>query len=320
MVKLNILFYTDLHFPGHPEFGFTLEPSDPDEAPKGLSLLRDLILRNRHKGSEIEITLINRNVTESGDTQLGARKLTSTLLSAYDELWFFGYYQKNMPDFNPRTGGPENELNDDEVLALRGWMAEGGVLISGDHAVPQSPYLGLGRALGYRVPRAGQMRRWEGPPTSNQGDSFNTMSPGQVLDDLDDPNLQDNEEPQHIHLWMDEAGSGLPHELFQCSDGIINVLPDHKHEGALVIPALTGSDWPDGSPTPFFVAWGSDNRHSFPFFNPLVSVYDGHQVSVGRIVADSTWHHYTNVNLHNLPWDPMGDKNPRVAVNLIGQY
>jgi hypothetical protein len=37
----------------------------------------------------------------------------------------------------------------------------------------------------------------------------------------------------------------------------------------------------------------ASQAHSFP----VISAYDGHRAGVGRIVCDSTWHHFINVNL-----------------------
>ena len=104
-------------------------------------------------------------------------------------MWFFGIRQCNV------TGQPENELTNAEVADLQSWMdSGGGVLMTGDHANPRpfgaDPGLDalviLGRALGHRVPRAGELRRWEGLPDATIAGSHNTQAPDGV-NDLDQP-------------------------------------------------------------------------------------------------------------------------------------
>jgi hypothetical protein len=48
----------------------------------------------------------------------------------------------------------------------------------------------------------------------------------------------------------------------------------------------------------------------------LVSVYDGDSAGVGRIVADSSWHHYVNINLKGFP-HPAPPKSPS---DMLGQF
>lgn len=47
------------------------------------------------------------------------------------------------------------------------------------------------------------------------------------------------------------------------------------------------------------IAQGTDKRTGRIY--DLVVAYDGDEAGVGRIVADSTWHHYFNVNLKGFP-------------------
>jgi hypothetical protein len=57
-------------------------------------------------------------------------------------------------------------------------------------------------------------------------------------------------------------------------------------------------EWPGDNgfrPLPEVVASGVDKRSGR--VQPIVSVYDGDEVGVGRIVADTSWHHYFNINL-----------------------
>src|SRR4029079_6391852 len=129
--------------------------------------------------ARFEVTWVSRNSKTSDN------KLNRKMLKLYDEIWFFGIHQlNNEPD------APESELTEREVRALTDWMKidemkelkGGGVLMTGAHAEPghqgtpgknalcpdssNEDLLGLGRALGRCVPRAGLLRRWEGSPTS----------------------------------------------------------------------------------------------------------------------------------------------------------
>jgi hypothetical protein len=269
----------------------------------------------------------------------------------FDQIWFFGIHQVNKKNFDPRLGGggPESELDQDEVDALRTWMDKGGgVLMTGDHAnerptdaLPPDPkppcpyqngndnYAGLGRALGRCVPRAGEMRDWDGPPTAREEDSNNTQVtpfircnepfPAQIL-------FQRDRVPQQLILpTFDEKGKpmrgGQPHPLFFYRDGcgLIQFFPDHLHEGQVVIPNTSNQKlWLRNSagfqPQPRVVAYGLDKRSGNRI--DLLAAYDGSAVGVGRIVADSTWHHYFNINLSGFT-QPTGPGSP---IDQIGQF
>jgi len=103
------------------------------------------------------------------------------------------------------------------------------------------------------------------------------------------------------------------------------VLPDHMHEGLCEIPPnLTTEytfadgitkirEYPDYTPVspppgflpiplkPEVVANGKINYNGEPF--GVIAAWDGHRVQKGRVVVDSTWHHFVNVNL-------TGDRSP----------
>ncbi|QXV59354.1 hypothetical protein [Amycolatopsis sp. TNS106] len=280
--KIRILFYTDLvGFTGNNGFS--------------LGIVRDLILANQPFFAEFEIDLLNRH--EGGHA---AGKLTSEVLAGYEQVWFFGFLPCNMP------GQPENELVDAEVAALRAWMdAGGGVLITGDHSNPRPPgadpslpeYLNLGRALGHRVPRAGELRVWNDRPDSSIEFSHNTHQPDPWGSDINNPIPNDLDPyPQELIL---RKRLGRPHALFQGRRGPITVFPDHMHEGQLLIPERYPADvWPSGragQPKPEIVAQGTDKRDGKVY--GVTSAYDGAAAGVGRIVADATWHHYFDLNL-----------------------
>jgi hypothetical protein len=297
--KVDILFYTD-----HPSVSFDAASDF------GVDAMRDLLLQRSGFHADFRIDLLNRH---SGGH--AAQKLTSELLAKYDQVWFFGVLQCD------QLSAPENELTDPEVAALRTWMDdhEGGVLVTGDHANPRpsdasdgalDPLVNLGRALGHRIPRAGRLRVWEGLPSADIFPDAHQTHNTQVPDGthpLDDLTLQDDQFPQRLLLTKYSLGWSWPwwlrqyrpHPLLCGRAGAIDVFPDHMHEGALDFPATyPAAEWPQGpsgQPVPEVIARGTDKR--FPATYGVLSAYDGEPASVGRIVADSTWHHYFNVNL-----------------------
>ncbi|HEY6232937.1 MAG TPA: hypothetical protein VIW64_16865 [Pyrinomonadaceae bacterium] len=267
----------------------------------------------------------------------------------FDQIWFFGIHQVNKAELELGLGGggPESELDADEVNALRDWMDQGGgVLVTGDHAnlrpldaltpdpnshcpdKSKEPFLSLGRALGRCIPRAGLLRDWEGSPTSSEEDSNNTqvVTFGLPSGKFDDEIIfQRDRIPQQLILQaFDEKGSpslrGRPHPLFFYKRSLsIQLFPDHLHEGQVTLPEeLDDKVWlsnADGfQPKPRVVAYGLDKRAGKKF--QLLVAYDGDSAGVGRIVADSTWHHYLNVNLSEFKLPA----NEGSASDQIGQF
>lgn len=279
----------------------------------------------------------------SRNSKTSDNKLTPETLKLYDEIWFFGIHQlNNEPD------APESELTEPEVRALTDWMKidemnelkGGGVLMTGDHAerrptgTPgQNPLcpdsskeclLNLGRALGRCVPRAYLLRKWEGTPTSNPpADRFNTQTPVSGHDP-GGGELQTDAFPMRLLLSRFDAmgkpsSTGAAHPLFfYPQGGFIQVFPDHVHEGAVIIPeSFDEKVWPKGKfvwPKPQVVARGLDYENGT--MGNILAAYDGDSAGVGRIVADSTWHHYMNENLDRFrPGTPLGSD-----ADQIGQF
>ena len=111
----------------------------------------------------------------------------------------------------------------------------------------------------------------------------------------------------------------VPHPVMCGKAGPITVFPDHPHEGEVRVPAvLTDTpsfctygyrEYPDhaGSPlSPQIIAWARvrDDHEAVDFKGTVnakefgaVGAFDGHCVSVGRVIVDSTWHHWFDVNL-----------------------
>ena len=303
MVTINILIYTDVS---------DISLVD-DEGEKRATILKSLLETQTLAFAEFTVDLINRHDGFT-DTRTGTlHKLTDALLQPFDEVWLFGMYQQKVPDpFTELHGGPNNEFDEEELRVLERWMKQGGLLIAGDHSVfrpggketdPINTFQCLGRALGQHVPRAGQLRIWDGPPTIDFDSSFNTLVRTTTSPE-NDPDLQEDALPQTL-LLRKFGPNQTPHRIFLGKTETISVLPDHAHEGGVVIPDELGEKWPpfDESddkkkPQPDIVAYGCDKRscHS----RPVLAVYDGDRFQIGRIVADSSWHQYLNVNLRGL--------------------
>jgi hypothetical protein len=131
-----------------------------------------------------------------------------------------------------------------------------------------------------------------------------------------------------------------PHPLLCGTGGVIDVLPDHPHEGWVYDDAdvdltrnisfgsYNAPEYPTVSgvrPTPEMIAQahvqsdhtdtsdtnkGAANAKTFG----AIGAYDGHRANVGRVVVDSTWHHWFDVNLTGRP-DSELDSAPFDASN-----
>jgi hypothetical protein len=277
--------------------------------------------------------LVCRNSTASIHAD---QKLDDLIQSGnFDQIWFFGVHQGNRDNHTEvfLDGGPRSELEPDEIEALDNWMRigegdgqrGGGVLMTGDHGdelpndamlsgpAPTSGLWTIGRALGNRVPRAGKMRQWDGPPRSGS-QSQNTHFANA---NFDNPALGFDDMPQRLKGTPSE--NGQPHSLFFYEPGtFIEVFPDHMHEGAIRMPTdeelANTNEWPEAV-RPQVVARGTDHSKGGTVVD-LVAAYDGDLAGVGRIVADSTWHHYFNINLNRF----IPPSDPNSPTDQIGQF
>lgn len=299
----------------------------------GLGSMIERMLDHAPVFADLKPTLVSRNPDRNSHAKFRINEVLAQAQAKgepFDEIWFFGLHQTNLETFSLGTflGGPKSELFEDEVEALSDWMkikadgsGGGGVLITGDHSekvlatmgpasfercsgTPSTTEsLGLGRAIGRCVPRAGQMRGWEGPPGS-RADRFSTIA---------DSGFEADGIPQRLFLEPVNASGdpdpdGQPHPLFMYKSGqFIRVFPDHVHEGAVVLPTeeqFQDHDlWPIGQngeqTRPQVVAVGTNSMTHGPL--NIIATYNGDLCERGRIVADSTWHHYFNLNLAALP-------------------
>lgn len=255
-------------------------------------------------------------------------------IDLFDQVWCFGF----KPGIHNATPADDAHINDAanaptspaETTALRDWMDHrmGGVLAMGDHSI-------LGASMCNAIPRVRRMRRWtaaEGVPMQVGPQRYDTLQPGnaaETYNPVTNPypsaiafDNQSDAVPQPIE-WVPESSFvvGLrvvqrPHPIL-CHPtlGPIDVLPDHMHEGACIDTAAitdpTG-DFPTVGgqhPMPKTIAYGRTLpdppwNHAFGAQPgrrfPLVNVYDGQSIGLGRVVVDSTWHHWFDINLTGL--------------------
>jgi hypothetical protein len=247
---------------------------------------------------DFKITTAHRNFRGAGASIEGPRRLDDPeldILNRFDEIWFFGF-------------GNQDNLEKAEVELLRQFMNApkfGGVLVTGDHE-------NRGKSIAGQIPRAGAMRLYPAPKARRPGWN-NSLVEGPDPNKIFDPNDQADDVPQRIAFEFFPVKSlpGLkqvhrPHPVLCGSEGPIDVLPDHQHEGEAIAPHdLTGNDWPeidDHQERPVVIALGKTKESDAGnrVFGVL-SAYDGHNVGVGRIVADSSWHHWFDRNLTGIP-------------------
>jgi len=301
--KVRILMYADgsVHFNGG--------------AFQGLQYVKTLLESRAYAYVDFDIATAHRDGTDLSASISGAKKLTDLdIVNKYDQIWFFGI--SSTPNLSPA-----------EVTLLDQFMAApkfGGVLVTGDHA-------DLGKGIAGQITRAGQMRQYPAPPASPP--VWNT-----TLEDGPDPgssydfNDQSDDRPQTIRyrrfpIWSPVAFKlrSRPHPVLCGPDGPIDIFPDHQHEGEALapIPAAGDSKWPTKNghqERPYVIGWGkikdpAATKHGQEI--GVASAYDGHNVDVGRILADSTWHHWFDINLTGLageaPMSPYSGFDATVA-------
>jgi len=266
----------------------------------GLSEARDIIAVAATTNHDIEVTTANWNVDPSADVDNFRFSGTHTVagdtrtIHDYEEIWVFG-----IASATAATAMGGADLTELETFMDNG----GGVFATGDHNA-------LGAYLSGNVQRVGSMRLWfdaDGAPDGSDAASrIDTNVPNAAAGaDFD---LQSDSVPQHIYpKWYSDGGFTLAHELLHRHDveGTVTHLPDHPHEGRVVEPAvLDPVEYPNGI-APEIVAWGVSGGPGTSTKDPVapelfgvIGAYDGHQADVGRIVVESTWHHYVNINLN----------------------
>lgn len=295
----------------------------------GLSAFVSALVDDRRSYVRFALTLAHRADGDLG-TAAGIERRVSQFRfddadhfqpGGFEEVWLFGF--EHSPGMSPS-----------EIAKVSEHMsAGGGVFATGDHG-------DLGRALCGSLPRVRSMRHWDdiGNPSEvsmsgrrrNDSNQTGRDAGSQFSDQSDDI-------PQPLELKTYRTPSGWSHEAryphpVMCSRyGPIEVFPDHPHEGECRVPAdlthqyLGADEFPmalDGSGrvAPELVASGFVHAgqraivDGKPTKEPteaheygVVSTYDGHRAGVGRVVCDSTWHHFVNINLIGI--DEFGQNN-----------
>lgn len=232
------------------------------------------------------------------------------LKSRYDVVFLFGL----------RTEGV-SPLPATQIEAVGKFMeAGGGVFATGDHDT-------LGASLCGDIPRVRAMRKWKAastPPNISNTTRFSTNLSGP--NESEEFSDQSNTEPQRLYANFRTLAGGLgqPHPLLQLKAPrrVLEVYPDHPHEGQCLVPTSLGTsftlagasvpEWPvdamGNAVVPETVAMSVSNGDGFtisgvtkeplePKLFAAMVAYDGHRASKGRVTTNSTWHHFVNINL-----------------------
>jgi hypothetical protein len=235
---------------------------------------------------------------------------SDNLLKDFDEVWLFG------------VSGAAPYLSSGEVQAIEKFMDNGGgMLAMGDHED-----LGLGLCGG--IKRVRSMRKWwytSPPPPAGMvkaPDSTDLTRNDTVHAPLPNTNVnagqQNDATPQTIfprynyatHFWKPFRTVKYPHPVLCGPRGAIKVMPDHQHEGDCIMPhANFAGEYTGGVPVEI-IADGKNvvgrTKGGYVITDPrpfgLLGVWNGHDPAAdqGRVLVDSTWHHWFNVNLYGL--------------------
>jgi hypothetical protein len=132
-----------------------------------------------------------------------------------------------------------------------------------------------------------------------------------------------------------------PHPVLCSPIGPIDILPDHMHEGLVREDTEVElgehesgnvAEFPGGArrPTPEVIAWSTVRGDNISYQDstltpsvihrvvPTISVYDGAQVKVGRIVVDSTFHNWLDINVRGVGAGGHTDPQTGAWVNATG--
>jgi hypothetical protein len=251
--------------------------------------------------------------------------------SRYDVLFLLGKDTEGAGD-----------LPADQVEVIAKFMQDGGgVFATGDHET-------LGAALCGDLPRVRNMRKWKAadapPDIRNENRHSTNLSGSDETEEFDD---QSDRNPQRLYLnYRTRAGGTVlidraAHPLMQmiAPRKVLEVFPDHPHEGECRLPASlaggfplgggTATEWPKDAAgadvAPEIVAYSVSHGDGFPMgptgakeglvpkLFAAVAAYDGHRARVGRVVTDATWHHFVNINLDGTESPLTGLQSPAGA-------
>lgn len=225
---------------------------------------------------------------------------SSADLMEFDQIWLFAI-------------DPNRNLSTAEVRAISDYMDQGGGLFAtGDHGA-------LGRGMCGEIPRVKDMRYWESFPTPVNNLTNEVSMTGPRRNDTNVPHPGDGIADTFAHqadvypqtIGVRTFGQGMSHPLLSISQnkrpsGIIDIMPDHPHEGECKPEtsfSVNGVDIPTQILATSFVNGGNTSgrkTETAPHCFPSIAVWDGRRARAGRIVVDSTWHHFVNINLLGL--------------------
>lgn len=255
-------------------------------------------------GSNYEVTLAHRSGIINSPNPVVVNHIssfnfaTSVDLNDFDQVWLFAI-----------SSGGSIAVN--EINAIEDYMDNGGGLFAtGDHG-------SLGRTMCGNIPRVQDMRFWNNTPVGSTNDTNEVSMSGRRRNDTNQPrpgsstantfDHQSDDIPQTIAVRTFQ--NGMPHPLLSIKkalrpSGIIDIMPDHPHEGEAAPETsftVNGVNVPTQIIATSFVVGGNTSGGkdgTDPHCFPSIAVWDGRQAKVGRIVIDSTWHHFVNINLN----------------------
>lgn len=319
---VKILMVTDdfLHF-GAGDFGLS-------------ELVR--VMTNESPGFWVRFQVTKAHRGADSNANLQFFQFTADVLRQYDQVWLFGSL-RSRPPYNGKLSDPELRAlaefmdrgggvfatgdHEDLGAAMGGWvprvrnMRKWFYPGAGPMGEPVAP-----------VGTPGQPNLQNRYDTNRQG-----HDPGYQFDDQSDDVPQEIA-PRYYSARLSALRETIyPHPVLCGPRGAIKVLPDHAHEGECYVPAnleseinLAGYNAPeyrtlsDGSIlAPEVIATATvigGHTTTFPDGTAkpptvgrtfgVLGAYDGHRIesaNIGRIVVDSTWHHFININLIGTP-------------------
>lgn len=230
--------------------------------------------------------------------------------NGFDQVWLFGFH-----------ASAARNITQAEIDQIEAYMnGGGGLFATGDHGP-------LGKSLCGQIPRVKDMRIWDNTSINQdlnevsmrqrRRNDTNQPKPGELISSAFSDERDNIPQPIYPKLYGIAPGPFLPHSLLSIhpslkANGIIDIMPDHPHEGQCkpettftVTNPRTGVDQ-DISTQNISIALvrpgnvsGTKAPADAQCF-PSIGVFDGRPANVGRIVVDATWHHFLNLNIEGL--------------------
>lgn len=276
------------------------------------------------------------------------------ILDDFHEVWMFGIAPNtNYPVARDTILASSLCPTEQDLEAITRWMNNGGgVLAMGDHAslganlcakIPRVWTMRRWTAEDQAPPRIGPDRVDTNQPMWPAQDPDLTGSPSVIPFEAQSDDVAQKIQPRYYYSNSKFFYTKRPHPIL-CDGklGVLNYLPDHPHEGWVnetseinlganiqleSIPAdINPKEYPSGTyttPKPEVIAWGNtppapphiQEKGASPAKHfGVIGAYNGHQANIGRVVVDSTWHHWMSVNLAG-EYEPFFDGDPNVPGN-----